>query len=99
MAQIASEARKMTTGECAEPDGIVFIGEIIRILLQYMVYILTVFFSHWRNAHSETVRIHTRQILSAVQVSLSSFTQKHVSRQHGLLAATELYMLCLLSTP
>lgn len=52
MSQVASEARKMTTGERAEPDGIVFIGEIIRVLLQYMVYILTVFFIHWRNAHS-----------------------------------------------
>ena len=83
MAQIAPKARKMTAGECAEPDGIVFLGKIIRILLQYMLYILTVFFSHWCNAHSETVRIHTRQILSAVQVRISSFTQEHFSRQHG----------------
>ncbi|GEM_PF-2964930 len=73
----------MTTGEGAEPHGIVFIGKIIRILLQDMVYILSVFLRHWSNAHSETIRIYTRQILPAVQVRISPTTQVNVSCQHG----------------
>lgn len=62
--------------------GIVFIGKIIRILLQNMVYILTVFLHHESNAHSETIRIDTRQILTAVQVRPSPVTQENVSGQH-----------------
>lgn len=83
MAQITSEAGEVTTGEGAEPDGIVFIGKIIGILLQDMVNILTVFLRHWCNAHSETIRIGTRQILPAVQVRISPITQENVSCQDG----------------
>ena len=83
MAQIASEAGKMPPGEGAEPHGIVFIGKIIGILLQDMMYILTVFLRHGCNAHSETIRIDTRQILPAVQVRISPITQENISCQHG----------------
>ena len=75
MAQIASEAGEMTTGEGAEPHGIVFIGKIIDPAVVHCEY-PAVFLRHWCNTHSETIRIDTRQILPAVQVRSPHYSGK-----------------------